>query len=166
MSLNEIRSIDGENPSRPKFACQKLRQQVLLVCASVGVLALCAGCDRGPQRYEVSGRITYDGKEVPAGRIVLTPDHTKGNSGPQGVARVNAGVLKTEPERQVVGGPHWIQLLAYDGVAYEDREGVMPQGRALFPLTQVAVDLPLADAKLDIRVTPGATEPQVEVVVE
>lgn len=116
--------------------------------------------------YEVTGRITYEGKEVPAGRIVFTPDHTKGNSGAQGVARVNAGELKTEPERQVVGGPHWIQLLAYDGVAYEDREGVMPQGRALFPLTQVAVDLPLADAKLDIRVTPGATEPQVEVSVE
>lgn len=164
MSLNKAVLLSQQVAGRAQGGRKKGLLQAVLGLACV--FGLCSGCDRGPQMYEVTGRITYEGKEVPAGRIVFTPDHTKGNSGAQGVARVNAGELKTEPERQVVGGPHWIQLLAYDGVAYEDREGVMPQGRALFPLTQVAVDLPLADAKLDIRVTPGATEPQVEVSVE
>jgi len=51
-----------------------------LICAIVTCVA--AGCtsDQGPKRYRVSGEITFDGKPVPHGEIVFTPDIGKGNS--------------------------------------------------------------------------------------
>ena len=67
---------------------------LFLIC----VLAGCMG-DPGPKRYRVSGEITFDGKPVPHGEIVFTPDSGQGNSGPQGIAIIQNGHFDTKGTR-------------------------------------------------------------------
>lgn len=129
------------------------QRYVLLVTTVVLV-----GCGRGPQRYEVTGSVTFDGVPVPAGRLVFTPDNKAGNPGPQGVARIEAGSIETLEDRRVIGGSHWVQILAFDGQAYEDGEGLQTQGRPLCGVVQAPVELPLGHAQLSIEVVQGPQE--------
>ena len=56
------------------------------------VAALLVGCgDGGLKRYRVSGDVSFQGKPVPAGSIIFTPDTAKGNAGPQGTANIIDG---------------------------------------------------------------------------
>ena len=132
----------------------------------LALVVVAAGCDRGPQRYSVSGELLYDGKTVPNGLLVFTPDHTAGNSGPQGVAHIKDGKIVTQKDRKVVGGPHWVQIMAFDGIPYQGAEGLVEHGRPLIPLVQAPVDLPKADANVKIRVAKSKAEPKVEITVE
>jgi hypothetical protein len=116
------------------------------------------GCDDGPPRYEVTGVVTFEGQPVPTGRLIFTPDNAAGNRGPQGVAVVERGVIETEYDRRVIGGPHWVQIMAFDGVAFEDGEGTVVQGRPLCSIVQAPVDLPLDDVELKIEITQGEQE--------
>jgi len=122
------------------------------------VLLSLLGCDQGPQRYEVTGVVTFEGKPVPTGRLVFTPDNAADNRGPQGVAIIKAGAIGIEPDRRVIGGPHWVQIMAFDGQVFEDGEGAVTQGRALCPIVQTPVDLPHDDVELTIVITQGAQE--------
>lgn len=128
---------------------------LLFLAATSGVLV--GGCDRGPPRYDVTGSVSYAGRPVPSGRLVFTPDRGKGNPGPQGVARIEAGQILIEQDRRVIGGPHWVQLMAFDGNAYEDGEGTQTHGRPLCPILQAAVDLPREDVELVVEVEEGTT---------
>src|SRR5690242_10819227 len=82
-----------------------LRLCVRLIAASI----LWAGCssDRGPKRYRVSGEVKFAGQPIPYGEILFTPDSTKGNSGPQGIAIIQQGKYDTAGTRApgVAGGP-------------------------------------------------------------
>ena len=98
---------------------------------SVWYLALCpaafvllSGCNKKAGFYEVSGTIQLNGKVVPMGMIVFSPDRPKGNSGPQGLAEIFQGRI-TRTRRPVVGGPHWLEIHAFDGVAFEEEEGTV-----------------------------------------
>ena len=59
---------------------------VLLVVLLLG----CSGED-GPQRYRVSGTVTFKGAPVPIGVIQFPPDATQGNSGPPAFADIKDG---------------------------------------------------------------------------
>ena len=72
------------------------------VCNCGWVLILCAGCDGGPTRYSVGGVVQFNGNPVPSGRLVFTPDHPKGNQGPQGVADILQGNSPGTPPRRVL----------------------------------------------------------------
>jgi hypothetical protein len=79
----------------------------------VGVLIfgamVAAGC--GPRdtrvRHRVSGKITYGGKPVAGGEIIITPDGAKKNTGAQGIATIKDGTYDTQGSRApgVGGGP-------------------------------------------------------------
>lgn len=88
----------------------------LVFCLLLSSLAtaLLTGCaEDGPQRHHVSGTVTFQGEPVPAGTIVITPDGSKGNSGPQGVADIHQGKYDTsDGGLGVVGGHHRVQVIA------------------------------------------------------
>ncbi|QDT66490.1 hypothetical protein [Calycomorphotria hydatis] len=76
---------------------------LLLLCGTL----LSAGCSPksdGPQRYSLSGVVTYNGQPVEYGQVMLSPDRDKGNSGPASVARIQNGEYETFPGKGVVGG--------------------------------------------------------------
>lgn len=126
-----------------------------LLLAGVAVIAL-AGCGgaEGPTRYQLSGRVTLDGKPVPCGTIMLSPDTTKGNRGPASAAGIVDGRFATEAGKGHVGGPYVLQVNGYDGVPVEGGEGIDTMGTALFSMFEMQVELPKADAEQDIEV-PG-----------
>ena len=60
------------------------------------IAAVLIGCGKsGPERYEVSGAVTYHGRPVRGGRILFTPDTTQGNNGPGSVAEISNGMYYT-----------------------------------------------------------------------
>jgi hypothetical protein len=111
---------------------------LLVICAATG----CMG-DQGPKRYRVSGEITFDGKPVPHGEILFTPDSGKGNSGAQGIAIIQNGLFDTAGTRApgTAGGATVVQV-----AALADASG------KLLCEYQFTIDLPKADSthKIDI----------------
>ena len=90
---------------------QKRRQLIILLI----FLAGCSGND-GPKRFDVSGTVTFDNKPAPAGSIIFTPDKSKGNSGPQGTAKIINGHYDTAQQgRGIVGGPHEVLIIVTNG---------------------------------------------------
>ncbi|EAQ80619.1 hypothetical protein [Blastopirellula marina] len=96
-----------------------------------------SGCGKveGPPRYRVSGHVTFQGKPVPGGSIIFTPDTQKGNAGPQGTARIiNGSYDTTEAGRGTVGGPHQVHVIATDSSLAEDAELVGPLAEHTFDI--------------------------------
>ena len=119
----------------------------------VAAVVLFSGCGNESGFYNVSGTVQVDGKDVPRGRIIFSPDGSKNNSGPQGLVKIFEGEI-TEVVRPIVGGAHWLEIQAYDGVSYEDVEGTVASGKRIIPSQQVQVDLPRSDVALTIDVQP------------
>ena len=92
------------------------------------LLILFAGCSKsGIDRYALSGKVTYKGKPVPFGRIVFTPDMSKGNDGPQGIARVVDGEYHTDKTgKGAVTGPLIVQIDGYTAVPNSEGGGSQP----------------------------------------
>jgi hypothetical protein len=113
----------------------------------VGLAALCilatAGCGSdGPRRYEISGTVTYDGQPVPKGFITILPDDSKGNDGPGGGAPIENGVYCTPAGKGIVGGPHLVRIVGYDGVPISMAGEEIPEGKLLFPAYETTIDFP------------------------
>jgi len=119
-----------------------------LIWPGLLTLVLCGCAERGPQRFELSGKVTYAGKPVPAGRILLTPDREAKNEGPRGVANIENGRFETLPDKGTVGGPHVVMIVGGDGKPV----GGTPYGAALFPPYRVTVDIPKSAATMDFDV--------------
>lgn len=122
--------------------------------SAVGLCLAAAGCgEDGPTRYEVSGTVQYQGKPVPAGRIIFTPDAAQGNQGPQGVAIIKDGRYSTAAgSRGTVGGPHQVRIAGYDGAPVQGEEFMMTDGTPLFPEYTTTADLPREAAEVDFDV--------------
>lgn len=76
--------------------------------ALVAAVGLVIGCgEAGPDRYDVSGKVTFQGQPVPAGQIVFEPDPTAGGRGPAGYAQIDDGQYSTRSSgKGPVAGPH------------------------------------------------------------
>jgi hypothetical protein len=123
------------------------------------VLAGFSGCSSrqaGPQRFAVAGRVTFDGKPVPAGRIALEPDTAAGNSGPAGYGNIVAGRFTTYPRMGAVSGPQIVRISGFDGIA----SGEMVEGKELFPEYTTTVELPAKATTIDFDVPRAAATPQ------
>lgn len=109
---------------------------------SISLLGCGGGADDGPERYQLSGTVTYDGQPIPKSMIKFTPDAGKGNTGPQGKARIVDGKYSTAEEggAGVIGGPYKITVQGYDGKADPDKE--LPLGEPLFKEYQIDKALP------------------------
>jgi hypothetical protein len=117
------------------------------------VLALAAaGCGAGDGRFQVFGSVTYKGQPVPKGHLVFEPDTDQGNAGPGSGARIESGQYRTPPGQGVVGGPHRVKIVGYDGVPTTEEGEELPQGRSLFVPYVTTVDFPKADVRQDFEV--------------
>jgi hypothetical protein len=117
-------------------------------------LLLLAGCGRnaGPARYDLTGKITYAGKPVPAGYIVFAPDKTKGNDGPGADAQIKDGVYTVRAKEGTVGGPHIAVINGFDGVSFQKKLTDNPMGLPIFSNARVSVELPKTPTEYDIVV--------------
>lgn len=118
--------------------------------------AAACGCgrnDAGDGRRHVSGKVTFNGAPVPAGRISFTPDAEKHPDGAQGAADIKGGAYDTRTGRGTSGGRVLVQIEGYDGNAAPDQ----PLGKALF-LHEETIDLPPGTATRDFVVPPGAAK--------
>lgn len=125
----------------------------------LGCLAL--GCG-GDGTYRVSGKITFNGDPVPAGKIYFMPDGSKGNTGPTGFADIRDGYYDTSARggRGYPGGP---TVIAVEGI---DPSGPPPKAdpsgevtaRVLFPRYEITADLPKSSTTKDIEVPASAAK--------
>lgn len=125
-----------------------------LAAAAIALIACVGGCGEtsGPERYAVSGTVTYNGQPVPVGFVYFTPDAAQGNSGPEAGAPIRQGRYATEPDQSPVGGPHIVKIVGQDGVPIDSPEGRVEAGRALFPAFETQLELPHAATKHDFDV--------------
>jgi hypothetical protein len=117
----------------------------------LAITFLATGClgEPGPKRFRVSGEITFDGKPVPFGEVLFTPDSGKGNSGPQGIALIQDGKYDTAGTRAhgVAGGATVVQV-----AALSDSSG------KLLCEYQFTIDLPKADSTQKIEIPAAAAK--------
>lgn len=106
-------------------------------------MLLPACSDSGPQRFQISGEAKFDGKPIPFGDVVFTPDGSKGNSGPQGVALIKNGKYDTRDKdgKGIAGGPTVILV-----------RGLSGQGGQLICNYEMMVDFPKKDGSHPIEV--------------
>lgn len=121
-----------------------------------------SGCgwnsDTGPERFDVSGTVTFDGIPIPRGTIVFSPDQSKGNSGPQGAAEISDGKYDTSTKgKGLVGGAHIVTIRGFDKVDENAKPKMSSDGMAtpqppLFPTYSTKKDIPKDKSSLDIEV--------------
>jgi len=133
------------------------RRRCLFAAACLAAIAGCGGAG-GPQRFELSGSVTFNGKPVPVGYIVFTPDTAAGNPGPGAQADIRDGNYQTRPGQGTIGGPHVIQVFGFDGKPYPAGEGIdgrpmlNPMGKPLFTAATIKAELPKQHATYDLVV--------------
>lgn len=120
---------------------------------SILALGIATGCGGGtePVRHRVSGRVTCAGEPVPHGEILFSPDGSKGNTGPQGIAAIKDGRYDTAGSRApgIAGGPMVVRVTALrtpGGGLIAEHEFM-----AEFPATEHErdIDIPKTTAALD-----------------
>lgn len=129
------------------------RPYTLLLLGSACLVML--GCaEQGPQRYDISGTVTYKGQPIPAGTVQFVPDSAQGNRGPSGQATIVDGKYDTSTNGLgVVGGPHIVNIQAFDGKALPDLD--LPNGKPIFYSYEERVELPKEESLTrDIDVPP------------
>jgi hypothetical protein len=124
----------------------------------IAMLSVLVGCGRsnGPNRYELSGSVTYQNKPVPAGMIVFAPDVSIGNVGPAATATINKGIYHTRAGQGTIGGPHVATISGSDTDLDTIRKakGTL-KPKTLFSNIQMAVDLPKESSKYDFAIPAG-----------
>jgi hypothetical protein len=119
---------------------------------------LFAGCaEPEPVRHRVSGAATVDGKDIPYGEILFTPNGAQQNSGPQGIAIIRDGKFDTAHEgKGIAGGPTVVRVT-----------GLTKQGGKLLCEHELQVDLPRSDStqtfNVPARSAPATTSGRPEI---
>lgn len=114
-----------------------VRSLLLLTFASSA--AIFTGCSSGDRNLEVSGTVTFKGTPVPMGTILFEPDAAKGNKGRGVMAEIKDGAYRSRPGQGVVGGPHVVRIVGFDGKG--DARGESMRGSPLFSEQVRHVDL-------------------------
>jgi hypothetical protein len=115
------------------------------------------GCtDDGPKRFRVSGDAVFDGRPIPHGDVLFTPDDSKKNSGPQGIAVIKDGKYDTAAAggKGIAGGPTVIRVT-----------GLGEPGGKLLCEYEYKADLPREDAthKVEVPAKAAAKQKQKEI---
>ena len=121
-----------------------------VVCA---LLLSLAACSQKSSRFDLWGSVTFKGRPVPAGLIVINPDLSKGNDGPQGLAEIRDGRFDTRRlAKGAPSGPVILLIDGFDGVPQPDS----PSGKPLFLGYKVSLDLPTTATEKNIEVPDSA----------
>lgn len=123
------------------------------------------GCG-GDKTVRVSGKVTFKGAPVPAGKIYFMPDGSKGNTGPTGFADIKDGAYDTS----ATGGrnpPPGAVIIAVEGMDPSAPPDKAKKGeptseestaKLLFARYETAADLPTSASTKDIDVPADAAK--------
>jgi hypothetical protein len=115
----------------------------------IGLLTFAvSGCSSG--LYDVSGAVTFAGRPVPIGLVIIEPDSSKGNTGTQTQGLIRDGHYRTLSGHGAIAGPVIITVNANDG----NPKPMWPHGKLLFRTYQYRIELPTHSSTLDIEVPP------------
>ena len=132
----------------------RLHVGTVLAQLAVGLLsALAIGCGGGVEGYAVSGKVTFKGQAVPAGKVYILPDGSKGNSGAAGFADIKDGAYDTSaPGGQ--GAPAGAVIIAVEGIDPKPPPNAEPDvtTTVLFARYEKQVELPKSASVQDIVV--------------
>lgn len=120
----------------------------------------CAGCG-GAGGYDISGKVTFDGKPIPKGKIYFSPDASKDNKGATGYADIKDGVYNTALPggKKHVGGPMQVSIEGSDpSQKIEDPVNGEMTIKSLFPGYQTTADLDKKTSTKDFDVPASAAE--------
>ena len=126
----------------------------LVLCS----LALGCGEDKG---YRVSGKVSFMGKPVPAGKIYFMPDGSKANKGATGFADIKDGLYDTALAggHGSPGGAVIIALEGNDPTATPDKnDSPDVTTKLLFARYEVSAELPKGVSTKDIDVPAEAAK--------
>lgn len=132
------------------------RNQRRLLCVFV-VSSCMLGCYRGDTSgNRITGKVTFAGKPVPAGKIYFRPDSSKGNSGTTGFADIRDGQYDTSAEGGQ-GAPAGPVVIMIDGndpsmVSSGDEVSADVTTNPLFSGYETTVELPESASTKDIEV--------------
>jgi hypothetical protein len=117
------------------------------------LVAFCSCSEKPSGRVDVWGTVQFKNQPVPAGLIVMNPDLSKGNDGPQGMAEIRNGRFDTRQlDKGAPSGPVIFMIDGFDGVA----QGESPTGKPLFLGYKVQLDLPKQPSEQNIDVPASA----------
>jgi hypothetical protein len=122
------------------------------------------GCG-GAKGNRTSGKVTFKGQPVLAGKVYITPDSSKGNSGPAGYANISNGTYDTSAPGGK-GGPTGAVIFSVEGIDPNPSAGSDPDVtmKLLFSGYQFPAELSGGSAVQDIDVpdtaAAGPAEPQ------
>lgn len=142
-----------------------LRYQRLMVpfCLVAAGLMGCGG--ETVKLHNLSGTVTFDGKPVPAGNLMITPDGSKNNSGAAGVAVIKDGKFDTAAEggRGHQGGDVIIRIEGYETAGESKPDPELPDQMItvttpLFSTYEMRTSIPSEDSTLNIDVPPEAAQ--------
>lgn len=108
------------------------------------------GASDGPQRYQISGHVNFDGKPLPFGTITFEPDASKGNQGPQGFANIRDGIFDTSGE-DGKGGTSGEMIISIIGTTHETVTEGSP-GRFLFQEYRIEKTFPKDSYTFDVDI--------------
>lgn len=125
-----------------------------LILFPLHLLSGCGSTESGPQRYPVSGKVTYQGQPVPYGEIMFEPNSQKGNTGPAVTAVIEEGTYQTESGKGTIGGAMIVRIMGLDGKVPEgkDEAAMNPHGMTLFSGYTEEIDLPQETTTRDFEV--------------
>jgi hypothetical protein len=113
-------------------------------------LAIGCGSDKGGR---VSGKVTFKGQPVPAGKVYIKPDSSKGNSGQTGFASITNGTYDTAAAGGQ-GGPSGAVIISVEGIDPNPPPGAGPDVTTtlLFPSYDIKAELSAGASVQDIDV--------------
>jgi hypothetical protein len=142
-------------PSDCRIPSRSWVRQAAIAAGLVG--AAVSGCTRADGRVDVTGQVRWEGRPVPAGRILFTPE-TEQSNGRQGMAVIEQGrfTTRTGDGRGVIPGDYVAAVHLYDGGSPTEES---PLGQRLAPPVDVRVTItgdgtPLASGSADIAIDP------------
>jgi hypothetical protein len=122
-------------------------------------LSLAIGCGRD-NGARVSGKVMFKGQPVPAGKVYIRPDGSKGNSGQTGFANIQNGAYDTSAAggQGAVSGP---VIIAVEGINPSPPPGAPPDvtSTVLFPHWETTAELNESVSVQDINVPDEAANP-------
>jgi hypothetical protein len=122
---------------------------------SAAAIGGCGSTNDGPPRYRLSGSVTYNGSPVVAGFVTFAPDPAKKNSGPGGGASIRNGRYQTDADKGIVGGPHIVRIIGYDGIKTVLEGEELTDGKPLFEPYEASIDFPKQNSTHDFVVPAG-----------
>ncbi len=131
---------------------------------------LAVGCG-GSTGGRVSGKVTFNGQPVPAGKVYISPDSSKGNTGPTGFADIKDGKYDTSAAGGQNATPGAV-VIKVEGIDPNPPPGAEPDVTATVLFTGYEVQAELADSATvkDIEVpaeaAKGPAQPAARQIIE